>query len=160
MGEPVVEVARDGRRITAVSMSAAARQRTIRTGAVVLATGGIAGGGLIGTADGRLVEPVLGLPTEAPPVSDWLSRTPFDPSGHPLEAAGIRVDDSLRPLDAKGAVVQENVAVVGSSLAGMRYLVERCGDGVAIASGFRAAATLSGSSAASAAATTPAGAAR
>ena len=142
IGEPVEEVARDGRRVTAVSTRAAARHRTIRTGAVVLATGGIAGGGLIAHADGRLVEPVLGLPVEAPPVDDWLATGPFPPDGHPLERAGIRTDAALRPVDGGGKVVLENVAIAGSLLAGMRYLEERCGDGVAIASGIRAATTL------------------
>jgi glycerol-3-phosphate dehydrogenase subunit B len=156
IGEPVADVARDGRRVTAVSMTAATRHRTIRTGGVVLATGGIAGGGLIGTQDGRLVEAVVGLPVEAPPVDDWLAPTPFDPRGHQLETAGIRTDAALRPIDARGNVVFENVTVAGSGLAGMRYLTERCGDGVAITSGLRAAATLGGLSATTAATPAPA----
>jgi glycerol-3-phosphate dehydrogenase subunit B len=142
VGEPVVAAAIEGRRVASVSLSAATRRRTIRTGAVVLATGGIAGGGLVGMRDGRLVETVLGLPTEAPPADGWLAPTEFDPRGHPLERAGIRTDDKLRPVDANGRVVLENVAIAGSLLAGQRYLAERCGDGVAIASGFRAAAVL------------------
>jgi anaerobic glycerol-3-phosphate dehydrogenase len=60
----------------------------------------------------------------------------------------------MRPLDAGGNVVLDNVTVVGSALAGMRYLSERCGDGVAIGSAYRAAATLAGSGAS---ATGPAG---
>jgi glycerol-3-phosphate dehydrogenase subunit B len=120
--------------------------RTVRTGGVVLATGGIAGGGLVATGDGRLVEAVLGLPVEAPAVDDWLAQTPFPPDGHPLERAGIRTNAALRPVDAGGRVVLENVVVAGSLLAGMRYLAERCGDGVAIASGMRAAETLAGAS--------------
>ena len=36
----------------------------------------------------------------------------------------------------------ENVRVIGSALAGMHYLDERCGDGVALASAHRAAASL------------------
>jgi glycerol-3-phosphate dehydrogenase subunit B len=146
IGEPVIDVAIERRRVTAVAMSAAARRRTIKTGAVVLATGGLAGGGLVATASGELVETVLGLPVEAPPASDWLTRAPFDPQGHPVGAAGIRTDTRLRPVDADGEIVLKNVAVVGSMLAGMRYLTERCGDGVAIASGLRAAATLGASS--------------
>jgi glycerol-3-phosphate dehydrogenase subunit B len=142
VGEPVAEVARDGRRVTAVSTRAAARQRTIRTGGVVLATGGIAGGGLVGHADGRLVDVVLGLPVEAPPFDDWLAPVPFPADGHPLERAGIRADGALRPLDAAGNVLLDNVAIAGSLLAGMRYLEERCGDGVAITSGILAAETL------------------
>jgi hypothetical protein len=34
------------------------------------------------------------------------------------------------------------VAIAGSLLAGMRYLQERCGDGVAVASGIRAAGSV------------------
>ena len=150
IGEPVASVIVERRRVTAVAMSAAIRERLIRTDALVLATGGIAGGGLIGEPDGRLVEPLLRLPVESAPAADWLSVDPFDRAGHPLEAAGIRTDAELRPLDAGGKVVLENVAIVGSLLAGQRYLVERCGDGVAIASGRRAAAVLSRSAAAAA----------
>jgi glycerol-3-phosphate dehydrogenase subunit B len=142
IGEPVAGIAVEKGRVTSVAMTAAVRDRVIRTEGVVLATGGIAGGGLLGRSDGRLVEPLLDLPVEAPPADKWLAADPFDPSGHPLEAAGIRTDSDLRPVDARGKVVLENVAVVGSLLAGQHYLVERCGDGVAIASGHLAAATL------------------
>jgi glycerol-3-phosphate dehydrogenase subunit B len=120
---------------------AAVRERVFRTEALVLATGGIAGGGLIGMSSGQLVEPLLGLPVEAPGAEHWLADDPFDPAGHPLEAAGIRTDGSLRPVDGKGKVVLDNVAIVGSLLAGQHYLVERCGDGVAVASGHLAATT-------------------
>jgi len=142
IGEPVLRMDSDGRRVTTVILSAAVRERRIGTGAVVLATGGIAGGGLIGLADGRIHEPTLDLPVEAPPVERWLADDPLDPAGHPLERAGIRTDGDLRPLDAGGAVRFENVAVVGALLAGQRAVAERCGDGVAIASGWRAAAVL------------------
>jgi glycerol-3-phosphate dehydrogenase subunit B len=142
VGEQVLRIDRDGSRVTAVAVASAARERLHRTGGLVLATGGIAGGGLIGTADGALVEPLLGLPVEAPPMGEWLAADPFDPAGHPLEAAGIRTDDRLRPVDARGRVAFENVAVAGSMLAGQHYLTERCGDGVAVASGRRAAAVL------------------
>jgi glycerol-3-phosphate dehydrogenase subunit B len=142
VGEPVAGIAVERRRVTTVTVTAAVRQRVIRTEALVMATGGIAGGGLIGRADGRLVEPLLDLPVEAPPAERWLSADPFDPAGHPLEAAGIRTDADLRPVDAGGRVVLDNVRVVGSLIAGQRYLSERCGDGVAIASGHRAGAIL------------------
>jgi glycerol-3-phosphate dehydrogenase subunit B len=140
VGEEVVRVETAGRRVTAVVAAAAARDRVFRTSGVVLATGGIAGGGLIGRADGTLVEPLLGLPVEAPGAGEWLAPDPFDPAGHPLEAAGIRTDHVLHPVDGRGRVAFDNVAIAGSLLAGQRYLTERCGDGVAVTSGRRAAA--------------------
>jgi glycerol-3-phosphate dehydrogenase subunit B len=142
IGEPVVRVDRDGDRVTAVATEAAARTFTVRTGALILATGGIAGGGIVADRAGHLVEAVLGLPVEAPEFEKWLSPDAFDPAGHPLEAAGIRTDADLRPIDSSGKPIFENVGVTGSMLAGQRYLRERCRDGVAIASGRRAAQTL------------------
>lgn len=142
IGEIVDHVDRAGGGVTAVAMEAAARTATVRTGALVLATGGIAGGGIVADNAGHLEEMVLGLAVEAPEFSNWLSPDAFDPAGHPLEAAGIRTDRDLRPVDSSGQPVFENVKVVGTMLAGQRYLHERCRDGVAIASGWRAGRVL------------------
>jgi glycerol-3-phosphate dehydrogenase subunit B len=142
IGEFVAHVDRDGDRVTAVAMEAASRTTTFRSGSLVLATGGISGGGLVADHDGQLEEIVLALPVETPEVSDWLAADAFDPAGHPLEAAGIRTDADLRPVDPSGRVVLENVRIAGALLAGQRYLRERCRDGVDVASGWRAAKTL------------------
>ena len=48
------------------------------------------------------------------------------------------------PARPKDGPLFENVRVVGGLLAGQRVMVERCGDGVALASAWRAAASLSG----------------
>jgi glycerol-3-phosphate dehydrogenase subunit B len=138
IGEDIASVERDGVHVTAVATEAAARTSTVRTGALIVATGGIAGGGIVADNAGLLRETVLGLPVEAPEVEAWLSRDAFDPNGHPLESAGIRVDGGLRPVYLSGAPIFENVRVVGSMLAGQRSFHERCRDGVAIASGVRA----------------------
>jgi glycerol-3-phosphate dehydrogenase subunit B len=148
IGEPVAQVDRTGDRVIAVAMEAAVRTATFRTGALVLATGGIAGGGIVADNAGHLKEAVLGLHVEAPEFKDWLAPDAFEPSGHPLEAAGIRVDSDLRPVDSSGRPVFENVRVVGTMLAGQRYLRERCRDGVSIAGARRAARTLAAISAA------------
>lgn len=144
VGEAVHAIERDGERddgrVVAVRMAAATRDFRIITRALVLATGGIAGGGLRGTADG-LVEPVLGLPVTAPPRAGWFAADALDPAGHPLEAAGIVTDERLRPLgpQTRRAVGPGNVRVVGAMLAGQHAIRQRCGDGVALASGWRAA---------------------
>jgi glycerol-3-phosphate dehydrogenase subunit B len=108
-------------------------------GDVILATGGIASGGIVGLEDGTLVETVLGLAVDGPTDGDWLLNDPFDPAGHPLETAGVRTDGELRPIAPRatdGAMLADNVRVVGSLLAGQRYLRDRSGDGVAVASGW------------------------
>ena len=147
IGFGVEGLVREGDRISAVETHAAARPLRIRTGAVVLATGGIAGGGLRGGRDGMVTDAVAGLPVSAPERGSWLQGDLYGREGVALEAAGVRVDEELRPVDTDGVVLLENLRVVGSALAGMRYLTERCGDGVAIASARRAARLLAAAAA-------------
>lgn len=140
IGFGVASVERHGRRVLAVHLDAAARSLRIGGDEFVLATGGVAGEGIRAEPDGSLVERVFGLPVVAPPRERWFSDDPLSP--HPIEALGIATDPSLRPVDAAGDPVLENVRIIGSNLAGMRYLAERCGDGVALASAHRAATSL------------------
>jgi glycerol-3-phosphate dehydrogenase subunit B len=142
VGEKVARMHVEDGRVTAVEMEAAVRTHRIRTGAVVLATGGLVGGGLVATGDGRIVEPVLGLHVEAPDHETWLAGDALGLTGHPVEAAGVTTDEALRPLGPDGAVSHHNVHVVGGLLANQCAIHERCGDGVAIASGWHAASLL------------------
>jgi glycerol-3-phosphate dehydrogenase subunit B len=139
IGFDVVEVERAGHRITAVHTEAASRTLRLAADGFVLATGGIAGAGIRALPDGSLRECVFGLPVTAPARESWFSDDPRTP--HPLELAGVEVDGELRPDGL------ENVRVIGSALAGMHYLDERCGDGVALASARRAAISLAGTAA-------------
>jgi glycerol-3-phosphate dehydrogenase subunit B len=150
VGEPIGRVDIRSRRVQAVAVPTAARDLVIRVEGLVLATGGITGGGIVGMPDGRLCEKVLGLPVDGPPIDEWLAGDPFDPGGLPIADAGLRTDPSLRPVEPArphDGPLLDNVRIVGGSLAGQRYVVERCGDGVALASARRAAESLSGSAA-------------
>ena len=140
IGFDVAHVERHGRRVRAIHTGAAARTFRIGGDEFVLATGGIGGEGIRARRDGRLVERVFGLHVTAPPRDRWFDDDALAP--HPVEALGIATDEHLRPLDASGDVELENVHVIGSALAGMHYLAERCGDGVALASAHRAARTV------------------
>ncbi len=134
IGFAVEQIIREDDRVVAIETRAAARPLRTRTGEMILATGGIAGGGFRGERDGSLTDVVAGLPVTAPARAEWLTGDLYGADGVPLETAGIRVDDSLRPVAPDGTVLLRNLRVVGSALAGMRYLSERCGDGVALAS--------------------------
>ena len=140
VGFDVVEVERRGSLITAVHTEAASRTLRLAADHFVLATGGIAGEGIRAHPGRRLEERVFGLPVTAPADDAWFSDDPLQP--HPIESLGIAVDDRMRPVDAEGGPLLENVQVIGSALAGMRYLDERCGDGVAIASAHAVARSL------------------
>ena len=152
MGEAVHGTVGTDGRVAELRAPAAAREFVLSAGAVLLATGGIAGGGLIADEPGALREAVLGLPVDGPAAGAWLLSDPFDPAGHPLETAGIRTDTRLRPVRPAAAgqpadrtdsqPLAENVRIAGSLLAGQRYLRERCGDGVALASAALAAREL------------------
>ena len=83
IGESVAEIhVRDGR-VTAVEMEAATRTHLIRTEAIVLATGGITGGGLVAHGDGRLVEPLLGLSRRRPRAPALAGQGRPGPGGPP-----------------------------------------------------------------------------
>lgn len=142
IGFDVVSVERDPARILAVHTEAASRTLRLAADAFVLATGGLAGVGFRALPDGTIEERVFGLPVTAPPQDRWFSDDPLEP--HPLEAAGIEVDAEMRPAGLS------NVRVIGSALAGMHYLDQRCGDGIALASAHRAARSLAGTNVAAA----------
>ena len=146
VGFDVVDVERSGARIVAIHTESAARTLRIAADAFVLATGGFAGEGFRADRFGTVHERVFGLSVDAPPRDAWFSDDPLTP--HPIEAVGIRTDDELRPLVPSGKPALANVRVIGSALAGMHYLAERCGDGVALATAHRAARALTAGSAA------------
>ncbi|MFI5261827.1 MAG: anaerobic glycerol-3-phosphate dehydrogenase subunit GlpB [Candidatus Limnocylindrales bacterium] len=144
MGEAVARVELTAGGVARVVVPAAARETAIAVTRLVLATGGLAGGGLVAEPDGRIRESVLGLPVVAPPVDDWLAADAFAPGGHPIAAAGLATDGRLRPLGgphgaAADAPLLAGVWAIGGLLAGQRVVRERCGDGVALASAWRVA---------------------
>jgi glycerol-3-phosphate dehydrogenase subunit B len=145
VGERVARVETTKATVTAVATEAATREHVTRIGGLVLATGGVAGSGLIGDPSGSIRETVLGLPVEGPPIEAWLHGDPLDPASLPIAAAGVRTDDALRPVHPRRPAdgpLFDNVRVVGSLLAGQQWMVDRSGDGVALASAWRAAASL------------------
>jgi glycerol-3-phosphate dehydrogenase subunit B len=141
IGSLVERAEGDGDTLAAVYSEAAARQQRHRARRWVLATGGVAGGGLRADHEGALHETALGLPVRAPSGrGDWFAARFLDEGGHPVFRAGVAADAQLRPLDAAGRVVYRNVAVAGGALAGCDPIREGCLEGVAVATGWRAGA--------------------
>ncbi len=108
----------------------------IRSRAFVLATGSFLGGGLE-ARPGYACETVFNLPVKAIE-GNWWDKDFFNKDGHPFSKFGIVVNDRLQPVDGVGRVLVENLMVVGASLAGCNYPVEKCGGGVAVATGYKA----------------------
>ena len=145
-GPPAVGAAvssTEGRRtISSIATDTGARHRAHRAAHFVLATGGVAAGGIQMGSDWTLREGVLGLPVSGAPGP---GEERFDPdyfASHPLSRAGIAVDDSWRPVDAHGELLYGNLRVVGASLAGAEPWKEKSGNGISLVTGYAAAGAI------------------
>jgi glycerol-3-phosphate dehydrogenase subunit B len=128
----------DGR-VTALRTRVGLRQERRGADWVVLATGGFASGGLELDSHWTARETALGLPvTGVPGAGDQRFRPGYF-EDHPMGRAGVAVDGDLRPVDAAGERVLENVLVVGATLAGAEPWREKSGDGLSLATGYHAA---------------------
>jgi glycerol-3-phosphate dehydrogenase subunit B len=128
--------------LAGVRMRVAAREvaRTARW--IVLATGGLASGGIEMAADGVVSESVLGLPVWGAPAPGELAFLPAYFGEHPMSTAGLRVDSALRPLRPEGEPVHPNLRAAGAVIGGARPWREKSGDGISLCTGYLAAATI------------------
>lgn len=128
----------DGDRVTAIVTSNIDRERSYNTKAVILATGGFFGGGIVAEPE-SVREAVFNLPVTAPADrEEWGTLKLFTGNAQPFAKIGIAVDDSLRPVDNQGRVLLDNVYVAGRNLSGYDYCLEKSGNGVALVSGYKA----------------------
>lgn len=116
---------------------------TLRARALVLATGRFLSGGLVADRAEGIREPLLDLPVSAPANrEDWHREDFFDPAGHPVNRAGVRVNTDFRPLGPDGGVVDPQLYAIGSVLAGQDWVREKSGAGIALASAYTAVAAI------------------
>lgn len=139
IGFPVIEAHVARGRCTGVTTGGAARPLTWRAQHVVLAAGGIASGGIVAESDGTVREAVFGLPLSGLPAPETPRFLPGYFDRHPFNRVGLVVDDSLRPLDGEGHPAIINVRAAGAMLAHAEPWREQSGDGISLATGYRAA---------------------
>jgi len=114
------------------------RERSYRAQSFILASGGLFGGGLQ-AGPGQVLESIFNLPVHVPAQTDqWSHENLFFTSGQPFAKFGVKVDAKLRPVDEAGNVLLENVFIAGKTLAGYDYCFEKSGNGVALATAYRA----------------------
>jgi glycerol-3-phosphate dehydrogenase subunit B len=113
-------------------------QHTVQAGGIILASGRFIGGGL--HADRKQIkETIFDLPVYQPGKrTEWHRRDFLDPSGHPVNRAGLEIDDSFRPLNSSRQPAFRTLFAAGSLLAHNDWKRIKCGAGVAIASAFGA----------------------
>ncbi|MCL4861377.1 MAG: glycerol-3-phosphate dehydrogenase subunit GlpB [Caldilineaceae bacterium] len=127
------------RRITAVQTATSARPLSHRAGHVLLATGGILGGGFNSDHTGRIWETVFDLPLTAPAErSGWFHHHFLHAGGHPIFSAGAPVNNAWQPVNANGDMVYDNLWAAGGVLAHADPIRERSLEGLAIATAIAA----------------------
>jgi glycerol-3-phosphate dehydrogenase subunit B len=124
---------REGGRVGAVRVRVGLREERRGCDWVVLATGGFASGGLELDSRWTARETALGLPVAGVPAPGDERFSPGYFDDHPIARAGVAVDAELRPAG------HENVLVAGATLAGAEPWREKSGDGISLATGYRAA---------------------
>ncbi len=139
IGAEVVGVDASGPQVQAVHAVGGGRRRRVAASAVVLATGGWASGAIEVDSRGGVRETALDLPLHGVPADGEARFLPGRLDPHPLLRAGIAVDGLMRPVDGEGQVVFENVHAAGALLAGAAPAREKSGEGLAIATAYRAA---------------------
>lgn len=133
LGVDVERVETDDGSIDRVHVSGVDGLAAVDPGAVVLATGGPAGGGIVAEREG-LREPVFDC--HVPHPDDRSSWGSVDPLGdHPLARAGVRIDADARPVDESHSRSFDALFAAGSVVGGYDPAAEGSGAGVALATG-------------------------
>lgn len=132
----IVDARVEGNRCISLISEAPDRRREMEAESFIIATGGFFGGGNKATP-GEAHEEIFGLDLGAPAkVADWSVADIFDSQPH--SRLGVRVDTRLNAIAPDGKTLWENVFFAGRTLAGYDFVIEKSGNGVALASGYYA----------------------
>ena len=143
LGSPVVGTEIENGRVEGVVAQAAARRTIHRARSFVLASGGLAAGGIHVDSYGKIREAVFDLALTGLPAAN--GRPPFLPTyleEQPIDRLGVPVDDRLRPTDADGRPRYENLHAAGATIAGAVPWREASGNGLSVATGYAAAGAI------------------
>ena len=126
------EHADDGNFLLGIGQGAPAKW--IRAEGVILATGRFWARGLRADRD-KIRETLFDLPVHQPEERNGWHREDFlDLRGHPVNRAGLNIDDLFRPLDHRGGPAFEKLFAAGSILAHQDWVRMKCGSGLAVSS--------------------------
>lgn len=117
-------------------VSGSEADRPLGAASYVLATGGLASGGLTSEPQ-RVVEPVFDCHVPHPGDREAWTAAGFL-GDHPFARFGVDVDAQLRPVTAGGEPAYANLYAAGYVLGGADPAAEQSAGGVAVATGYRA----------------------
>ncbi|MFQ5485752.1 MAG: glycerol-3-phosphate dehydrogenase subunit GlpB [Desulfobacterales bacterium] len=113
-------------------------EQRVKSKGAILASGRFLGGGLHADRD-RISETIFDLPVKQPETrARWHREHLLDPKGHPINRAGLEIDDQFRPIGKDGDFAFKRLFAAGSILADQDWKREKCGAGLAIATAFAA----------------------
>jgi len=117
----------------------------------LLATGSFFSGGLSAGYD-SISEPIFGLNIKFDKKDKWYNNTFFDKASHPFMEYGVETDNNFNPFyedkedkyedkenKEEDKKIVKNLLCAGAVLSGYNPVIEGCGGGVALATGFRCA---------------------
>ena len=103
--------------------------RLVEAKSAILASGRFFGGGLKASRH-HISETVFDIPVNQPADRrQWHHIEFFDKKGHPVNQAGVEVDELFRPLDSNQKPLFENLFAAGSILAHQDWIREKSGSG-------------------------------
>ncbi len=130
----------DGKKVSGVVVENAVREKTFPARKIILATGGFYSGGLTMREFDAPKEPIFDIPVFFPQgENNWSNRNLFENRPQGFSMTGIFTNENLNPVDENGAVLFENLHVVGANLGGVDKIFERSMGGVAISSAYKGA---------------------
>ncbi len=136
----VLRAVTEGKKVTGVVAKASVREKTYYADKFILATGGLYSGGITVREFEKPQEMIFDLPVYIEAGEEnWSNEELFSDKAQGFAKTGVRTDASLRPVDANNQLVYENVYVVGRNLGGYDFCFEHSGNGVALASAYKAA---------------------
>jgi glycerol-3-phosphate dehydrogenase subunit B len=138
-GNPVVDHDVDGSHIAKIYADRNGTKTPYEPEVVVLATGGLVGGGIDSERD-DVYEPVFDCPVAAPEDRyDWSDDDAFGP--HAFARFGVAIDAEARVLDAHGDALYANLTAAGGVVGGYDAAAEKSASGVSLATGYAAGRT-------------------
>lgn len=127
--------------ITGVEVEVAGAKKILPADHVIYAGGGLDSGAIVLDSYGALVDTVFNLPVFSEN-SDELVNGDVWGASQPLYSAGLNVDDDMRPVDADGKVIYENLYAIGGMISGAQRHREKSGEGIALGSAAQAVAAI------------------
>lgn len=118
-------------------------EMTLHARGVILAAGRFWSRGLVADRDG-ICEPLFNLSVHQPEDRGrWHQETFLDLKGHPVNQAGVEIDELFRPLGESGEPAFERLFAAGAILAHQDWKRMKCGAGLAVGTAYKAVKALS-----------------